>query len=69
MTFTHDEEQLIAIYNAGTRSGTIRSLTEMRTYLEADETELRDLTNSALAKLRIISDTEFLVLDLVPEIL
>ena len=39
----------------------------MRRYLEPDETELRGLTDSALAKLNTLSDTEFDDLDLTPD--
>ena len=50
--FTHDEVSLMSIYNAaGTREGLIAALTEMRGYLDAEEAELRELTDSALAKL------------------
>ena len=37
--FTHDEINLMAIYNTGTRAGLIDELTAMRKYLEPDETE------------------------------
>ena len=63
--FTHDEVSLMSIYNAaGTREGLIAALTEMRGYLDAEEAELRELTDSALAKLR---DTEYAALDLTPD--
>ena len=43
--FTHDEVSLMSIYNAaGTREGLIADLTEMRGYLDAEEAELRELT-------------------------
>ena len=57
----------MCIYNTGTRQGLIDALTEMRGYLEADETELRELTDSSLEKLRNISDAEFVELDLYPD--
>ena len=66
--FTHDEVSLMSIYNAaGTREGLIAALTEMRGYLDAEEAELRDLTYSALAKLRDITDAEYAALDLTPD--
>lgn len=66
--FTFEEMNLMAIYNAsGTREGLITALTEMRVYLEADETELMELTNSALEKLKRMGDTAFSQLELVPE--
>lgn len=65
--FTHDEINLMAIYNTGTRTGLIDELTEMRKYLESDETELLVLTDSALAKLNQLTDAEFENLDLIPD--
>lgn len=40
MDFTFEEQELMAIYNPGTRLGLIHALHEMRTYLDADEREL-----------------------------
>ena len=65
--FTHDEINLMAIYNTGTRAGLIDELTAMRKYLESDETELMSLTDSALAKLNLMTDAEFDALDLIPD--
>ena len=67
MHFTHDEINLMAIYNTGTRNGLINELNEMRRYLESDETELLALTDSALAKLNTLTDAEFDTLDLIPD--
>ena len=67
MNFTHDELNLMAIYNTGTREGLIDELTSMRKYLESDETELMELTDSALAKLNTLTDAEFDTLDLIPD--
>ena len=66
--FTFEETNLLCIYNhAGTRQGVIEALTNMRGYLEPDETELRELTDSALSKLRSMSDEAFAALELVPD--
>lgn len=66
--FTHDEVSLMSIYNAaGTREGLIAALTEMQGYLDAEEAELRELTDSALAKLCDITDAEYAALDLTPD--
>ena len=66
--FTHDEVSLMSIYNAaGTREGLIAALTEMRGYLDAEEAELRERTDSALAKLLDITDAEYAALDLTPD--
>lgn len=66
-TITHEEQQLMSIYNTGTREGLIDALTEMRGYLATDETELRDLTDSSIGKLRQMSDADYEALDLFPD--
>ena len=65
--FTFEEQQLMSIYNPGTRLGLIHALVEMRTYLDKDEQDLKDLTDSAIAKLNAMTDVEFDALDLVPD--
>ena len=65
--FTFEEQQLMSIYNPGTRLGLIRTLVEMRTYLDKDEQDLKDLTDSAIAKLNAMTDVEFAELDLIPD--
>ena len=65
--FTYEEMELMSIYDPGTREGLIANLNEMRGYLEPDETELRELTDSAIAKLRRMSDAEYDALDLFPD--
>lgn len=55
------------IYNTGSRTGLIEALTEMRGYLTPEETELRELTDSALQKLQDMSDSEFVELELYPD--
>ena len=65
---TFEERNLLCIYNhSGTRAGLIAALTEMRDYLEPDEDELRELTDSALAKLERMADRDFEALDLYPD--
>lgn len=66
--FTFEEMNLMSIYNStGTREGLIAALTEMRGYLDADETELLEMTNSALKKLERMDDAAFAQMELVPE--
>ena len=66
--FTYEEQELMSIYDPGTREGLIANLEEMRGYyLEPDEDELRELTDSALEKLRGISDAEYEQLELIPD--
>jgi len=67
--FTFEERTLLCLYNsAGTRTGLIDALTEMRGYLEPDEVELRELTDSALSKLGRMTDGDYAALDLTPDI-
>ena len=68
MNITFDEQQLMSLYNPGTREGLIAALTEMRGYLAADEAELRELTDSAIAKLNGMTDVELDALDLFPDL-
>ena len=67
MNITYEEQQLMSLYNTGTRQGLIDALTEMRGYLAADETELRKLTDSAISKLNRMTDAEYDALDLIPD--
>ena len=64
---THYEQQLMAIYNTGTRLGLIQALNDMRTYLDDDQPELMEATDSAIAKLNAMTDAEFEELDLIPD--
>ena len=66
--FTFEERNLVCIYNStGTRAGLIAALEEMRGYLQPDENELRELTDSALSKLERMTDAEYDALDLFPD--
>ena len=65
--FTFEETNLLCIYNTGSRTGLIDALTDMRGELSPEEAELRELTDSALMKLRSMSDTEFVELELYPD--
>ena len=65
--FTFEEMNLMCIYNTGSRGGLIEALTEMRGELSPEEAELRELTDSALGKLKAMSDNEFAELELFPD--
>lgn len=68
MNFTNDELNLMCIYSAGgSRTDLMEKLTEMKHYLEKDETELLALTESALEKLSKMGDEEFEKLELYPD--
>ena len=49
--FTFEEMNLMCIYNTGSRTGLIDSLSEMRGELSPEETELLALTDSTLCLL------------------
>ena len=66
-TFTFEATNLLCIYNTGSRAGLIEALTEMRGELSLEETELRELTDSALSKLQTVTDEEFAQLELYPD--
>ena len=67
MNFTNDELNLMCIYDTGSRAGLIEALTDMRGQLEEDETELMQMTDSALRKLNAMSDADYEVLELYPD--
>ena len=67
MNITYEQQQLMSIYNTGTRLSLIQALNEMRTYLDDDEQELKDLTDGAIAALNAMTDAEFDTLDLFPD--
>ena len=58
----------MCIYSAGgSRTDLVEKLTEMKHYLENDETELLALTEAALGKISKMSDEEFEILELYPD--
>ena len=67
MNFTNDELNLMCIYDTGTRTGLIEALTTMREQLEEDETELIQMTDSAIRKLNEMSDADYETLELFPD--
>ena len=64
---THDECNLLCIYSGGTRSEALEKLRSMKQYLESDEVELLQMTDSVLQKLDSMTDGEFSQIDLVPD--
>lgn len=64
---THDEMNLLCIYQKNTRIGTMDSITVMQQYLEKDETELTEISNSLLSKLEKMTDEEFDELEKFPD--
>ena len=69
MNFTIEEINLMCIYNIGTRTGMIEALENMTGYLTKEETELRGLAESVIARLYAMSDLDFHMLQdsLIPD--
>ena len=65
--FTFEEMNMMCIYNTVSRTGLIEALTEMCGELAPEETELRELTDSALTKLCAMTDEDFAQLELYPD--
>ena len=59
MNLTVDERMLMMLYNTGKRGGTINNLKNMRICISYDETFLRNLTDSVLSKLDLMTEKEF----------
>lgn len=64
---THDEMNLLCIYQKSTRVGTMDAITVMQQYLEKDETELAEMSDSLLSKLEKMTDEEFDELEKFPD--
>ena len=60
MNFNHEELMLMMLYNTGTR------LRLMQCYLMPDETALRELSESVIEKLKLLTDAEFAELEFPP---
>ena len=67
MNLTHDEMNFLCIYQTNTRRETINAITYMQQYLEPDETELAEMSDSLLAKLEQMNDEEFDELEKFPD--
>ncbi len=67
ITLTHDEMNLLCIYQKNTRVGTMDAIVVMRQYLEKDETELLNMSDSLLRKLENMTDEEFDELEKFPD--
>lgn len=68
MGFSKDEMYLMMLYSPGNRSGLVKALRQMKMQLTPEETELRNMTDSTLTKLEVMTDEEFERLSLYPDI-
>ena len=65
---TYEEQQLMALYNSGeTRTALIAELTEVRGYLESEDSDMLELIDSTLTKLNAMTDAEYEALALFPD--
>ena len=58
-----EELMLMMLYNTGTRLGLVQELRLMQCYLMPDETALRELSESVIEKLKLLTDAEFAELE------
>ena len=59
MNFNHEELMLMMLYNTGTRLGLVQELRLMQCYLMPDETALRELSETVIEKLKLMTDADF----------
>ena len=64
---SYDEQQLIAIHNAGSRTKTVSNLKEMKEFISDEETDLKSITDSAINHLEEMTDEEYEQIDLIPD--
>ena len=67
MNFTFDETNVLCIYAGETREKTVTALREMREALTDEDADLREITDSVLAKLDGMTEEEFSKLELYPD--
>lgn len=67
MNFTNDEMNLMCIYDTGTRTGLIDAMSEMKKELVEEENELREMTDSAIDKLKAMTDEEYGEMEFYPD--
>ena len=59
MHLSDDERTLLLLYYDETRTGTLANLRKMSAELQADEEELRNLTDAVIRKLEALTENEF----------
>lgn len=59
MNFNGEELMLMLLYNTGSRLGLIQELRLMQCYLMPDEIALRELSESIIEKLKLMTDSDF----------
>lgn len=59
VNFNSEELMLMVLYNPGTRLGLMQELRLMQCYLMPDETALRELSETVIEKLKLMTDADF----------
>ena len=59
MNSNSEELMLMVLYNPGTRLGLMQELRLMQCYLMPDETALRELSETVIEKLKLMTDADF----------
>ena len=59
MNFNSEGLMLMVLYNPGTRLGLMQELRLMQCYLMPDETALRELSETVIEKLKLMTDADF----------
>ncbi len=59
MNFNGEELMLMILYNPGTRLGLMQELRLMQCYLMPDETNLRELSENVIEKLKLMTESDF----------
>ena len=59
MNFNSEELMLMVLYNPGTRLGLMQELRLMQCCLMPDETALRELSETVIEKLKLMTDADF----------
>ena len=65
--FTHAERYMMMLYSPGSKSGLCEALMQMKAQLAEDETALRTLADTVLAKLSDMDEAAFDRLNLYPD--
>ena len=68
-SFTHDEINLMCIYDVGSRKGLIKELNRTLALMSKEDAELASITESAITKLQDMTDDQYSVLELYPDYL
>ena len=67
MNLTFDETNVLCIYAGETKEDTVTALKEMREALTDEDADLREITDSVLAKLDGMKEEDFSKLELYPD--